>query len=354
MIPPLIKRRNACSFFVYYEDILKKYGTSAGSYTITINRAPINYPDSAWEGDYDGSYHSTPSAPSGSTKSGSDGGTNAGSYVATYTPDDNHCWSDGNTSSVDRTVEIYTIKVDTPYANSNGYYYNGGTFTADYYTPSGSYISSGSVSNSEIGTHYVYWSLNSSNYEWKDQSSDKLQSDGRMKDYWVIHGISEDSKVGQFINADYSSGYYKAQGVIFSDTQSGQDKYISTIESCYGCSSNQHTTIAVVNHAISSNRFTYFVLESVHNTNNYDTYDSSTGSLSQGYLGHSVNMGSAATYSQLQTAYNSYTKYFGTTRTYYSTTKNSSGEYRGKNFNGGAEKTTTDLYGELAILVASI
>ena len=118
---------NAGTYIVYYQVSANNHNTITGSYTITINRAPINYPDSAWEGYYDGNYHSTPSAPSGSNKSGSDGGTNAGPYVATYTPDSNYCWSDRSTSSVDRTVVINRKEIDDP-SCSYGKQYNGSMF----------------------------------------------------------------------------------------------------------------------------------------------------------------------------------------------------------------------------------
>ena len=73
MIPPLIKRRNACSFFVYYEDILKKYGTSAGSYI------------------------------SGGTTSAKEIGT----YYIYWDVDSNHCWSGG---SIETKSDYWTIK----------------------------------------------------------------------------------------------------------------------------------------------------------------------------------------------------------------------------------------------------
>lgn len=151
--------------------------------TININRVSVGAKPTSTSVSktYNGSEQNNGyTTPSGVNMSGSNKGTVKGKYIATYTPDSNHKWSDDSTSAVTVTLTINarTVTWNAPTASSSTLTYNGNAKTL---------ASLGSASTG--GTMYYYVSDSStaptfSTSTWKTTIDTK--TDAKT---WYIHYI---------------------------------------------------------------------------------------------------------------------------------------------------------------------
>ena len=160
-------------------------GTKDSTITVTVGRASVGAkPTTSVEKTYTGSSQTNGyTTPSYVTVSGSTSGTNVGNYVATYTPDSNHKWSDGTTAAVSVTLTIKAATLTltpTAYsaawdgsAHSASIKSNVASTTVDYGT-STSYgtsvtvgttaVTMSAVTRTAVGTTTVYYKGSKTNY----------------------------------------------------------------------------------------------------------------------------------------------------------------------------------------------
>ena len=110
--------------------------------------------------------------PDGVTMTGSDRGTNAGKYEATYTPDKNHAWSDGTTDPVTVVLTIDKQKLNTPYIDGEStFVYDGNYHRADVdgYNPLLVNLSGDILIKKHVGDYTITASIRDKvNYEWAE------------------------------------------------------------------------------------------------------------------------------------------------------------------------------------------
>ena len=97
-------------------DLLKyiKQKSEEASSKTAVSGKPATYVEYT----YDGNVHSNGyNAPTGIDMVGVDHGTLAGTYVAIYTPDKNHCWNDRTRTPVTVTLKIVRKKLAVPVVN---------------------------------------------------------------------------------------------------------------------------------------------------------------------------------------------------------------------------------------------
>ncbi|MBO7677078.1 MAG: hypothetical protein J6S49_06155 [Erysipelotrichaceae bacterium] len=100
-------------------DYIKQKADSAASSKIHTTDKPANLVEYT----YDGNEHTNGyTAPSGIVMVGEDRGTCAGTYIAVYTPDYNHCWNDGTRTPVVVTLKIHKKKLAVPTIDDSLYY----------------------------------------------------------------------------------------------------------------------------------------------------------------------------------------------------------------------------------------
>ena len=210
----------------FYEDILKKYGTSAGSYTITINRAPISDPSCSYGQYYNGKKINT-----------------------------------SNGLNIDTPDGSYILSTCT-YNNEKVY---------------------STTSAKNPGTYYIYWTVDD-NHCWNNGYPDDSSkwTTGIKRDYWTIKGLGSSSSgyyVGYYIDSD---GDGKVDGIIYEDNGSNTTNYYLTSETCYGNSNTTHSNVVkVINYKLNTNRFKFILLNSACTTNaikNTDTFTGATDS----------------------------------------------------------------------------
>ena len=173
---------NAGTYTVYYkvEGDSNHYGVDEDSITVTIGKASVGAkPGTAISKVYTGSVQDNGyTKPDGVTKTGYDSGTAVNTYIATYTPDSNHQWSDGTSVAVSRTLTI-TKAVITITANNQSYVYDGqehgaaiSATTVDGLTPTikygetdGTYDLYQPVKLTNVGTKTVYYQVTANNHE---------------------------------------------------------------------------------------------------------------------------------------------------------------------------------------------
>ncbi len=108
---------NAGSYTVEYQVTAEGYTTKTGSYTFTIDRAPIEVPSGNIV-PYNGKEQTGVYAGSGYSLNGNTG-TDAGDYIAHATPDSNHKWNSGSDVTGIRDIpwsiaraDIYAVSTD--------------------------------------------------------------------------------------------------------------------------------------------------------------------------------------------------------------------------------------------------
>ena len=172
---------------VYYRVTKANYTTVTGTTTITISRVSVGAkPTTSVSKTYNTAEQTNNyTTPSYVNMTGNNKGTNVGSYVAKYTPDSNHKWSDNTYGEVSVTLSI-TPATFTVTATPGGGNYTGSAYTAKIkvsiagttvsYGTSASYgysltatnantdYTMSSVSRTELGTTTVYYKVSKANY----------------------------------------------------------------------------------------------------------------------------------------------------------------------------------------------
>lgn len=134
----------------------------------STRRTAVNKPGTYVEYTYDGQAHSNGyNVPSGVIKTGFDVATDAGTYVAIYTPDINHCWSDGTITPIKVTMVIHKKKVG-PKPQDVTVVYDGNEHNNGYVVPDG-VVFAGLNSGTDAGTYIaIYTPI--PNHSWDDGS----------------------------------------------------------------------------------------------------------------------------------------------------------------------------------------
>ena len=219
----------------------KKYGTSAGSYTITINRAPISDPSCSYGQYYNGKKINT-----------------------------------SNGLNIDTPDGSYILSTCT-YNNEKVY---------------------STTSAKNPGTYYIYWTVDD-NHCWNNGYPDDSSkwTTGIKRDYWTIKGIDGDaSYIGYYIDMN-DDGII--DGIIYADVSSNATNYYLGSGHFTGSSTYYSNVVRVINYSLYTNRFKYVLLDGTGNSNFVNMNDSA--SVDQGWLGNSYNIGSVPSKSDLDT-----------------------------------------------------
>ena len=132
------------------------------------NRSRVTGPNSSIvERTYNGQIqYNGYSKPSGVVMVGDDSGINAGTYVAVYTPDFNHCWSDGTYGPVSVTMVIARKSVGPKPDREIEYTYDGLEHNNGYEVPEG-VIMTGFEKGTDVGTYVAIYTPER-NYRWEE------------------------------------------------------------------------------------------------------------------------------------------------------------------------------------------
>lgn len=148
--------------------------TSAKTFVTSIAKASIAKPTiNSSKRTYDGEYYTWLTLPTGCTYTGSSlTAYDAGTYTAYVTPDSNHVWSDGTTSTLVYTFVMSKRYVTKPYlTGDSSFVYNGSTrYAITIPSDTSAYIaSSGNTSAATAGSYKATFSLeDTSNTCWAD------------------------------------------------------------------------------------------------------------------------------------------------------------------------------------------
>ncbi len=148
--------------------------TDSVTVTLTIQNASVNKPTETsvikiYNGKVQDNGYKT---PEGVKMTGSNSGTNAGEYKATYTLLDNYVWNDGTTDPVTVTLTIKKAPVNKPRKTDVVKTYNGKPRSNNYSMPDGVTMS-GKDSGINVGEYKATYTLKD-NYIWSDGSADPI------------------------------------------------------------------------------------------------------------------------------------------------------------------------------------
>jgi len=148
--------------------------TDSVTVTLTIQNASVNKPANTSVVEYyDGTVKDNGyKTPEGVKMTGSNSGTNAGEYKATYTLLDNYVWSDGTTDPVTVTLTIKKAIVNKPASVDVVKTYNGRRQSNNYKTPVGTTMS-GRNTGTNAGEYKATYTLKD-NYIWNDGTTDPV------------------------------------------------------------------------------------------------------------------------------------------------------------------------------------
>ncbi len=189
--------------------------------TLTISVSTIDKPtDLAVSTTYNGKVQTNGyDKPDGVVMTGDDRGKNAGEYSATYTPDENHVWSDGTREQVTVVLTIDRQKLDLPYFDGEStFVYDGDYHRADVdgYNPLLVDLSGDTWYKKHTGNYEITASIRDKvNYEWeKDPDEDKvLEWSITAKKLAVPEVVTEfvyDGKVHMAKEGDLNEDYDKS------------------------------------------------------------------------------------------------------------------------------------------------
>jgi len=150
----------------------------ASTHKIPVSGKPQTYVECT----YDGNIHNNNyTAPKGIEMIGDDEGKYAGTYFATYTPDKDHCWSDGTRTPVTVTLKINKAKLTKPTVDDT-LFYNGELQYAKLVNfDEQKMIVIGNKGKSAGTYHAIVTIRDKFNYSWDDSSIKDLALE------WHIH-----------------------------------------------------------------------------------------------------------------------------------------------------------------------
>ena len=204
--------KDAGTYTVYYKLVGDKNHTDIGeqSFTVTIACASVGNKPQSLTVVYDGKSHSINyTKPANVTQQGDATGTNAGTYSATFTPNDNYCWSDGSTSSVTATLTINKATLNKPAKTEVVKPYNGKEQTNDYDKPDGVSMT-GSDRGTAVGTYEATYTPND-NYCWSDGTTSSIKVKLIINEKSV--GDKPKDKIVTYNGKVQDNGYITPEGV---------------------------------------------------------------------------------------------------------------------------------------------
>ncbi|MBR5341722.1 MAG: InlB B-repeat-containing protein [Erysipelotrichaceae bacterium] len=140
----------------------------------TVSGKPGTYVEYVYDGNEHNNGYRT---PTGVTMVGENHGINAGTYVAIYTPDKNHCWSDGTRTPVQVKMVIKRKEFDKPTVN-DVLIYNGEVQYADIVGFDEEAMLITGNCGKDAGTYKAIVSLKDKlNYKWTDNTIDNVKLD---------------------------------------------------------------------------------------------------------------------------------------------------------------------------------
>ena len=235
---------NAGTYTVYYQVSKMDYTTVTGSADVTINKADMEVTATGYADTYDGSAHSiTVTAPSGATIKY---GTTAGSYTLTANPTYTDVGtytvyyevSKENYNSVEGSATVEITKADmevtaTGYAGTYDGSAHGITVTAPtgatikYGTTKGSYTQTANPTYTDAGTYTVYYEVTKTGYTTVTGSA-TVEITKKAAEISYAADVTKNYGDDPFTNALTDTGDAKANGKV---SYSSSNTAVATIDS---------------------------------------------------------------------------------------------------------------------------